>query len=479
MDFNTTLISTAKQYAKARLSVIPTKADKTPVGSWKLYQKHRPTDEEIETGFSNPKTQTLSIVTGAVSKNLEVIDVDTKHDLTGDLWERLDDYLFLLANDFHKKMVVARTISGGYHIFYRTRGVVEGNRKLVTRQTTAAEREIILYENMDKGKTKAVSLARKATKTLIETRGEGGYVVAAPSKGYEIIKGDLNDIPVIDEETRENIFTIISYLQPTEQADSLNFQIEGSKRKHAKSYRLPVPVARWALSNKLSRILPVFLVMKDMSSGHLRLTTEKIREICSIAEVSIPTFYKIRDILVELNWVGIGRHKQLMHIRGWDFIMKVSHLQGKSSVAVEQKHFKTIRAFCFAADLGHFIKTRKKLAEEKTRCSDQRAKDPAVLNGFSEETGEDSHYSKLGVILLAGRYETDPSTISKWKKEAKEAGYLDYDHNYAYLGVPERNRQEYMDKMQNVAHKVVGYMGLLYLQLTDSFLVNMKYFTVL
>ena len=77
----------AKEYLRAGLSVIPTKEDKRPaLSSWKAYQAKAMTEEEVDISFTGYNVKGLAIICGAVSGNLEVIDVDTKHDTTGHLW---------------------------------------------------------------------------------------------------------------------------------------------------------------------------------------------------------------------------------------------------------------------------------------------------------------------------------------------------------------------------------------------------------
>ena len=80
----------AEEYLKAQLSVIPTKEDKLPaLPSWKPYQSKRIAEDEVEALFSGANVKGLAIICGAISGGLEVIDVDTKHDTTGSLWDEL------------------------------------------------------------------------------------------------------------------------------------------------------------------------------------------------------------------------------------------------------------------------------------------------------------------------------------------------------------------------------------------------------
>ena len=171
----------AREYLKAQLSVIPTKEDKLPaLPSWKPYQSQRIKEEEVEALFNGTNVKGLAIICGAISGGLEVIDVDTKHDTTGSLWEELRGLIEGNLPELYKRLVIAQTMSGGYHIYYRCSSIA-GNLKL----STKLNKEV-----------------------LIETRGEGGYVIAPPTPKYTYIQGEPINIPTITPEEREILFSI-------------------------------------------------------------------------------------------------------------------------------------------------------------------------------------------------------------------------------------------------------------------------------
>lgn len=174
-------VNKAKEYLSYQLSVIPTKEDKVPaLPTWKQYQSQRLKEEEVETLFSGANVKGLGIICGAISGGLEVIDVDTKHDTTGSLWDELRGLIEDNLPELYSRLVIAQTKSGGYHIYYRCSSIA-GNLKL----STKINKEV-----------------------LIETRGEGGYVVAPPSPGYKYIQGEPGIIPTITPQEREILFSI-------------------------------------------------------------------------------------------------------------------------------------------------------------------------------------------------------------------------------------------------------------------------------
>lgn len=175
------MIKSANFYISQGCSVIATGDTKRALLPWKEYQQRTLTEDEVSIQFNHPQAVGIAVICGAVSGNLEVIDIDTKYDTTGTLWEEYKKEIEPLL----PKLYIVRTKSGGYHIYYRCE-VINGNQKLARRPATAEEIK-------DNPNVKEV--------VLIETRGEGGYVIAPPSPGYEKLSEFV--IPVLSLDERE------------------------------------------------------------------------------------------------------------------------------------------------------------------------------------------------------------------------------------------------------------------------------------
>ena len=180
------MIKSANYYTKQGLSVIPIGDNKRAIFPWTEYQSEIMDDATMKAQFSNPRSKNIAIIGGAVSGGLEIVDVDLKYDVSGTLWERLKSEL----GDLMELLYVVRTKSGGYHLYYRCEEI-EGNQKLAMRHATKEE-------------LKETPHAKEIV--LIETRGEGGYVLAPPSDGYT--KESEFKINVISLEERESILSI-------------------------------------------------------------------------------------------------------------------------------------------------------------------------------------------------------------------------------------------------------------------------------
>lgn len=186
------------------LSIIPVRdkpddkhAAKTPYPKWKEYQSRIMHETELFNQLEQFNTSAIAIICGKISGNLEVIDVDVKNEPGIDAI-LFDEIRTLYPNLWHS-LRIHKSPSGGFHILYRTLGAVPGNRKLAGRPTTQEEKEKYAQQFPDKKKP-------VDTVNFIETRGEGGYVLAPPSLGYSVFKD--TEIPVLTWEERCSLINI-------------------------------------------------------------------------------------------------------------------------------------------------------------------------------------------------------------------------------------------------------------------------------
>ncbi|MGB9683103.1 MAG: phage/plasmid primase, P4 family, partial [bacterium] len=127
----------AREYVrKFGFSIIPVGRDKKPIIEWKEYQTRYPTDEELEAWFSDGKNN-IAIVTGPISE-IAVIDID------GEEGEES-----IKQNKLYLPPTPCVKTGKGYHYYFKYQ---DGVRNFTKR-----------YPGID-------------------LRGEGGYVLAPPSK---------------------------------------------------------------------------------------------------------------------------------------------------------------------------------------------------------------------------------------------------------------------------------------------------------
>lgn len=198
-------VNLAKTYSKAGYSVIPVGTNKIPtIRKWSEFQNNPMTEEQCEEYFENAFG--MALICGG-KHSLTTIDIDLKNDLSGDLYERLKDRI---PNSILSKMYVQQTQSGGYHFVFSCPEIIEGNQKLASRFTTADERHQVYIENFENPltKNKALKIANNHIHLCtIETRGEGGYILINPTKGYTKVYGKISVI------SKEEYYTLLDSIR--------------------------------------------------------------------------------------------------------------------------------------------------------------------------------------------------------------------------------------------------------------------------
>lgn len=151
-DFRQSWVEVGKDFLNRGFSIIAVGNDKKPLFSWKEFQSRRPTIEEIEEWVKMGSFAGFAIVTGKIS-NLFILDIDIGADVSS-----LDI----------PDTVSVETGSGGKHYYFRY--------------------------------PKDINLGNSGGfRKKMDTRGEGGYVIAPPSlhpsgNTYKWIKSLENEI---------------------------------------------------------------------------------------------------------------------------------------------------------------------------------------------------------------------------------------------------------------------------------------------
>lgn len=192
----------------AGCSIIPIRADgtKIPRIEWKPYTQAPPLRIAITPWFQDHRVG-IGVVCGKVSGNLEMLELEGRATSSEDLNTIVEQCeLRGVDQTFHQLLTEGYaewTPSGGLHFLYRiTDHEVPGNTKIARRPATAEE---------------LAAAPDDKIKVLSETRGEGGYVIVAPTAGtvhptgeaWTVAAGKLGVIPTITWATRNKLVEAI------------------------------------------------------------------------------------------------------------------------------------------------------------------------------------------------------------------------------------------------------------------------------
>jgi len=214
---------------------------KRPAVAWRVYQQRLPTPREIACWFEKTAGG-LALVTGGISGGLEALDFDSR--TVYEAWsERVRQMGFEVLHDRLTHGYLEAT-PNGMHLLYRSYPI-ERNQKLASLPIDGLQRR----------------------RTLIETRGEGGLVVVAPSGGrvhpngkpYVLLAGGITTIATITSEERQALFSIarsfdqtrpeylLSCMQPQVRASRMQGQRPGDCYNRRASWAEVLEPHRWSM----------------------------------------------------------------------------------------------------------------------------------------------------------------------------------------------------------------------------------------
>lgn len=192
-----TVPDAARSYIDAGLSVVPCiLPGKYPATSWLNYQGEIANHEQVEKWYTQNPTWGCGVVCGEVSGGLEVIDLDG-----GAFADQFVATVNKNKPGLIDKLVIEQSPSGGRHYAYRC-AEIEGNSVLAK-----TLKELPGHKHGADGLT-----------TLIETRGQGGYIVTYPTRGYMLLQGDWLNVQSITVEERLVLWSCAALFDESDKA---------------------------------------------------------------------------------------------------------------------------------------------------------------------------------------------------------------------------------------------------------------------
>jgi putative DNA primase/helicase len=208
---------------EAGISVLPIRADgsKQPsLAEWKVFQRRRASRSELDLWFRLPGPG-LAMITGQVSENLEALDFDCRDVYEAWLSKVLRDRRIHALYERIAWGYLEATPAGGRHLLYRC-SEIAGNQKLARKPVKGAQKY----------------------KTLIETRGEGGLIIVAPSRGsvhpngkpYMLLRGGAATITTITPAERTLLLSLARTFDQVSPSEPRSVPLSTSPASPSKTY---------------------------------------------------------------------------------------------------------------------------------------------------------------------------------------------------------------------------------------------------
>jgi P4 family phage/plasmid primase-like protien len=234
------LTAAALHFHDVGIAVLPVRADgtKAPAVPWRNYMQNPPSREQVEDWAT--RHHGIGVITGAVSGQLEMLELEGRAVDGGLLPQLLQLAGAAGLGDLLQQLLggyVERTPSGGLHILYR---LLDADARPSTKlaQRPAREDELTDEEQAIRAEKPRTVFRR----VLLETRGEGGFVVTAPSAGpvhktgkaWDLLAGGPATIPAITGDQRDALYEVATALdQMPPPPEPIRFLQPSDDREHA------------------------------------------------------------------------------------------------------------------------------------------------------------------------------------------------------------------------------------------------------
>lgn len=206
------LLAEAIAWHQAGYTPVPARADgsKAPgLTTWREWQHTQPPIGTVIDWFAHTDTDGLGLLCGATSGGLVMIEFEGRAVDEGYLDKAAQAFADHDALPTWERITTGyaeRTPSGGIHLYVRVPvGRTPGNTRLARRPSTDTE---------------LAAHPGQRVQVLIETRGQGGYTVIAPSAGrthptgkaWEVVAGEPRRIPGLSQDDLELALAVLSTL---------------------------------------------------------------------------------------------------------------------------------------------------------------------------------------------------------------------------------------------------------------------------
>jgi hypothetical protein len=155
----------------------------------------------------------VAIICGGISGGIEAVDVDLKNDYVvkveggkSAVWDELWTAIKYneILEPIHKELIIEQTMSGGYHIIYRTPDI-----------TPNCDLALLPYPVPD-------DQQKQKIETLIELIGDRGALIVTPSNGYNEVQNKLtDDIPLLTNVERAELLRVCRTFDKSAQTTNL------------------------------------------------------------------------------------------------------------------------------------------------------------------------------------------------------------------------------------------------------------------
>jgi hypothetical protein len=216
--------------------------------------------------------------------------------------------------------------------------------------------------------------------------------------------------------------------------------------------KIPVYLCKYAFKNKVLKPFRLYILLTSATQGNVILTEKDEVAISLILGYKSKKSIKNNlSKLIALGWIGYDVKLNKYWIRGLDELRKRLKFKNRKAVLFKMEFFNDFNAFCFSAIIGEislYQRWRRRLAQ--------------MRGGALQDLLSHSDYFPVGNRYLAKVLNFSISSASRYKREAKDAGYIDVKSSSRIVKIKpnelrsfKSNDYELYGKMYSVGESVI------------------------
>ncbi|TKG89577.1 hypothetical protein EYV94_25080 [Puteibacter caeruleilacunae] len=187
-------------------------------------------------------------------------------------------------------------------------------------------------------------------------------------------------------------------------------------------YTVPIDLLLYSLRKRKVNQVRLYLYLKYMASGNIKLTNEVIDDICSKLHWCKKTFEKHRQWLLRKKWISYNNKTKSLHIKGYKKIVIKIKLdkQHNCGIGCSIEDVIKFRAFC----VGAVISWGSRFLNCKKRAS------KCLKGDFNKDARHAKNEYELPNRFIGNNLELHYTTISKYRTLAEDEGYITIKQHY-------------------------------------------------
>ena len=231
---------------------------------------------------------------------------------------------------------------------------------------------------------------------------------------------------------------------------------------------IPVEMIDFVIKNRIYKSFQLYLYLKIISSGKIKLTKDIIFDCSKFLNVSTKSIKRYLDNLLKLNWVGYNQYSGYYFIRGFDALRNLRGSYARTAAIFDIKDIIKIKEFLIAVKIKGFLKLQQERCKEAafSRGSDIYANQPQ--RSFPV-------YLPISCSVIAKIIKISVSTASKYRNFTAKAGFIKIRKDFKDTGFNSKYIKLYKSANPELSNKVRIIDDKILIQKPDLIFCDLKF----